>query len=108
MPGAAPEEAAASPIETKPAPAPRKGLPRAEIKIDDEHGIELADDLVVEEEAEAPSAAGAAAAGGTFGGLFANKLKAALKKKREEGEGMAEGEAEGESGETASDENDEK
>ena len=107
--GEAPAEGEAAPVEAKPAPAPRKGLPRADIKIDDEHGIELADDLVIEEaaEPEAPAAAGAPAAGGTFGGLFANKLKAALKKKREEGEGMAEDEAEGD--ETApADENDEK
>jgi len=86
----------------KPAPAPRKGLPRADIKIDDEHGIELADDLVIEEaaEPEAPAAAGAPAAGGTFGGLFANKLKAALKKKREEGKAWPRTKLKG--GETAS------
>ncbi len=103
LPGLAPEEEAADTIEAKPSPAARKSIPRMEIKIDDEKGIELAEDEAVEEEAEAAPAGGAPAAG-TFGGIFANKLKAALKKKREEG--PAEDEAAG--GEPPADENDEK
>jgi hypothetical protein len=89
VPGLAPENGEAAPIEAKPVHTPRKSMPRQEIKIDDEKGLELADDLELEPapEPEAPPAA----APGMFGGLFANKLKAALKKKREEGTEDGEG-----------------